>query len=77
MALPIRKAPSVSRNSELGVTNPYRVGATLYEDFLPELRGRKAAAVYAEMAWNDATIGAILYAVEQMVPLPAVLVLQK
>lgn len=53
--------------TELGVTNPRRAGSTLYEDFIPQLRGRKAAAVYQEMSWNDATIGAILYAVEQLV----------
>ena len=52
---------------ELGVSNPKRIGSTLYEDFIPQLRGRRAMSVYAEMAWNDATVGAILYAVEQLV----------
>jgi hypothetical protein len=60
-------APNRVGQQELGTTNPRRVGATLYEDFIPQLRGRKAAAIYQEMAWNDATIGAILYAVEQLV----------
>ena len=70
MVTPIRKAdaPSrVGRTGELGVTNPSRVGSTLYEDFVPQLRGRRAANIYEEMAWNDATVGAILYAVEQLV----------
>ena len=53
--------------NEMGKTNPARTGATLYEDFLPDLRGSRAARVYEEMAWNDATIGAILYAVEQLI----------
>jgi hypothetical protein len=52
---------------ELGTTNPRRVGSTLYEDFLPALRGRRAASVYAEMSQNDATIGSILYATEQLI----------
>jgi len=60
-------APSRLGQQELGTANPRRVGSTLYEDFIPQLRGRKAAAVYQEMAWNDATVGAILYAVEQLV----------
>ena len=49
------------------MTNPRRVGTTLYEDFLPQLRGRKAASVYQEMSLNDATIGSILFTVEQLV----------
>ncbi len=53
--------------AELGVVSRRRVGSTLYEDFIPQLRGRRAARVYEEMAWNDATIGGILYAVEQLV----------
>jgi len=67
MATPIRSPRPRLARSELGVTNPRRVGATLYEDFLPQLNGRKAAVVYREMAENDATIGAILFAVEQLV----------
>lgn len=56
-----------SLTAELGVVSRRRVGSTLYEDFIPQLRGRRAARVYEEMAWNDATIGGILYAVEQLV----------
>jgi len=65
---PIRKQDTPARlGEELGVSNPQRIGSTLYEDFLPKLRGRRAANVYEEMAWNDASIGAILYATEQLV----------
>jgi hypothetical protein len=36
------------------------------DEFLPELRGRRAVRKYREMRDNDATIGAICYAVEQI-----------
>jgi len=36
------------------------------DEFLPELRGRKAVRKYREMRDNDATIGAVMYAVEQI-----------
>ena len=62
MATPVR----LSTNGEIGVTNPKRVGATLYEDYNPALNGRKAVNVYREMS-DDATIGAILFATEQLI----------
>ena len=68
MVTPIRdERAKMTHGIELGVTNPKRVGTTLYQDFLPQLRGRKAAAVYEEMSANDPTIGAILYATEQLI----------
>ena len=67
MVTPIRKQHTQRLGEELGATNPQRVGTTLYEDFLPNLRGRRAGNVYEEMAWNDATVGAILYATEQLI----------
>ncbi len=68
MVTPIRKADTPPRlGPELGAVNPQRIGTTLYEDFLPQLRGRRAASTYAEMSANDATIGAILYATEQLI----------
>ena len=36
------------------------------DEFLPSLRGNKAIRTYQEMRDNDATIGAVLYAVEQI-----------
>lgn len=36
------------------------------DEFLPELRGRKAIKKYREMRDNDSTIGAVMYAVEQI-----------
>lgn len=36
------------------------------DEFLPELRGKKAVRKYREMRENDSTIGAVMYAVEQI-----------
>ncbi len=36
------------------------------DEFLPELRGSKAIRKYREMRENDATIGAVMYSVEQI-----------
>jgi len=36
------------------------------DDFLPELRGKRAIRKYREMRDNDSTIGAVMYAVEQI-----------
>ncbi len=41
-------------------------GSILYEEFLPELRGIKGVNAYTEMADNDATVGAILFAIEML-----------
>lgn len=45
-------------------TNGY--GSIFFEEFLPELRGIKGVQAYTEMADNDATVGAILYAIEML-----------
>lgn len=54
-------------SEELGRVGQRRYGGIFYEEFLPELRGRKGAEVYTEMANNDETVGAILFAVEMLV----------
>lgn len=41
-------------------------GSIFFEEFLGELRGVKGVQVYTEMSENDATIGAILFAVEML-----------
>lgn len=41
-------------------------GSIFFEEFLPELRGVKGAHAYTEMADNDATVGAILFAIEML-----------
>lgn len=43
-----------------------RNGTLKADEFLPELRGKRAIRKYREMRDNDSTIGASLYAVEQM-----------
>jgi hypothetical protein len=51
----------------IGVAGSNVRNGNLYSDeFLPELRGKKAIRKYKEMRENDATIGAALYAAEQV-----------
>ena len=50
----------------LGVSGSTTNGQIRADEFLPELRGKKAIRTYQEMRDNDATIGAVLYAVEQI-----------
>ena len=51
---------------ELGRINQKRYSGVFWEEFLPELRGAKGAETYTEMAENDSTIGAILFAFENL-----------
>jgi phage gp29-like protein len=53
--------------SELGTTGLRRSGGYINEEFLPNLRGTRAAMVYREMADNDAVIGSILFAMDKIV----------
>lgn len=53
--------------TELGVSSKRRIGRTLYDDFILDLRGTRAAKTYREMADNDPVIGALLFAVEQTI----------
>lgn len=41
-------------------------GSIFFEEFLPELRGIKGVQAYNEMADNDSTVGAILFAIEML-----------
>jgi hypothetical protein len=43
-----------------------RNGQIRADEFLPELRGKKAVRKYREMRDNDSTIGAVMYSVEQI-----------
>lgn len=52
---------------EVGRIGQKRYGGTFYEEFLRELRGSKGIEAYREMAENDDTIGAILFAVEMLI----------
>jgi hypothetical protein len=51
---------------ELGTTGLRRTGGFVIDDFLPQLQGIKGVRVYREMADNDPTIGAILFAIEKV-----------
>lgn len=51
---------------ELGVTGLKRSGGYVDEEFLPQLRGRKAVQVYREMGDNDPIVGALLYTIVQL-----------
>lgn len=41
-------------------------GSIFFEEFLHELRGTKGVHAYTEMADNDATVGAIIFAIEML-----------
>jgi predicted ABC-type ATPase len=55
-----RNAPT----NELGVSGLKVFSGVVAEEFLRQLQGAKAARVYNEMADNDATVGALLQAIE-------------
>ena len=52
---------------ELGSLGLKQTGGYVQEEFLRALSGSKGIRVYREMAMNDATIGAILFAIEMLV----------
>ena len=52
---------------ELGRINQRRYSGIFFEEFLPELRGARGAAVYNEMSDNDSTIGAFMLAYENLI----------
>lgn len=51
---------------EVGATGLRRFSGFIYEEFLQELTGWKGIAVYKEMGDNDATVGAVLYAIRML-----------
>lgn len=63
----VKKLSETTAKSTLGVagdnTNNGQIRA---DEFLPELRGKKAIRKYREMRDNDSTVGAVMYAVEQI-----------
>jgi hypothetical protein len=52
--------------SELGSTGLKRWGGQVDEEFLPQLRGPRAAKVYREMRDNDPVVGAVVFAVDML-----------
>ena len=53
--------------NEIGRIGQNRYGGMIFEEFLPELRGRRGIEVYREMESNDDVVGAILFAMEMLV----------
>jgi len=51
---------------ELGLTGLKRTSGYVDEEFLPQLRGRKAVQVFKEMSENDAIVGSLLYSVQML-----------
>lgn len=51
---------------EIGRTGLRRAGGYIDEEFLPALRGPKAMQIYREMSDNDPIVGALLFAVTQL-----------
>ena len=59
---------TLARNlfGEIGTTGLNAAHGTLGEEFLRELQGPRGMRVYREMAHNDAIVGAMLFAIEQL-----------
>lgn len=58
-------------SKELGRIGQHRYGihghaSVFMEEFLPQLQGLKGIETYTEMADNDATVGAVLFAIENL-----------
>ncbi len=63
----VTNLPTTNPFVEIGQTGNASIANHIYEDFLPQLRGRQALRIYREMGDNDATIGSILFATEMLV----------
>jgi len=62
-----KKLSESAAKATLGVAGDNTTNGQIRADeFLPELRGKKAIRKYREMRDNDSTIGAVMYAVEQI-----------
>lgn len=60
--IPKNVAPTI----ELGATGLKRTSGYINEEFLPQLKGRKAVQVFKEMNDNDPTVGALLFSVDRL-----------
>ena len=61
----VKKA--ASNLSEIGTTGLKQSGGNIREEFLPELQGNIGLQKFREMRDNDATIGAILFAIANLI----------
>ncbi len=63
----VKKLSQTESTAILGVSGENTINGQIRSDeFLPELRGKKAIRKYREMRDNDSTIGAVMYATEQV-----------
>lgn len=62
----IEQAKAISALMELGSTGLKRAGGYVDEEFLPQLRGRKAVAVYKEMSENEPLVGSLLFTITML-----------
>lgn len=63
----VKKLSETEAKKVLGVSGDNTSNGQIRADeFLPELRGKKAIRKYREMRDNDSTIGAVMYATEQV-----------
>jgi hypothetical protein len=53
--------------SELGLTGLNRYSGYVFEEFLPQLQGKRAIQIFREMSDNDPVIGAIIFAIDKLV----------
>ena len=53
---------------EMGRIGQRRYSGVIYEEFLPELRGKRGIETYREMSENDDVIGAILCRIHGSIP---------
>jgi hypothetical protein len=63
----LAEAPEKIADKEIGTTGLQIFSGLIDEEFLPQLKGRLRVEVYREMADNDPVIGAILFAIENLV----------
>lgn len=64
---PIQKQEEGGPLVEIGSTGLEQTGGRIHEEFLPELQGKRAIQAFKEMSQNDATVGAMLFAVEMLI----------
>lgn len=53
--------------NEIGSTGLQRFGGYVYEEFLKDLKGKRAIEAYTEMSKNDPTVGSMLFAIKMLI----------
>lgn len=63
----LEELKNLSPFTEIGTTGLKRAGGYIDEQFLPQLRGRKAVQVFKEMSENDPLIGSLWFTVDRLI----------